>query len=77
LTVRKQGQKPVEYLVITLKDLTISGLTSGTSTDSDLIAETVSLNFAKFEVVYKSQKANGDPDKTVTATWDIAANAES
>lgn len=76
LTLRKSGTALVEYMKIAMKDVTISGVTTGTPGEGDLLTETVSLHFTKFQVDYTSQKATGAPDKTVVATWDIAGNVE-
>src|SRR5689334_20443527 len=45
LTVRKAGGDAVEYLKINLKDVTVSGVTSGAPGEGDLLTETISLHF--------------------------------
>src|SRR5262249_1831213 len=49
ITVRKAGEKPVEFLKITLDDVLISSAQSGGAGAIEP-QEQVSLNFAKFEV---------------------------
>lgn len=74
ITVRKAGENPVEYLKIKLSDVLISGVQHA-GHGSDLLSENLSLNFAKFQVEYQEQaadgKASGGP---VTMGWDVKAN---
>jgi type VI secretion system secreted protein Hcp len=74
VTVRKAGETPVEYLKIKLTDILISGIQHA-GHGSDLLTENLSLNFAKFNLEYQEQgadgKAKGGP---VTIGWDIKAN---
>lgn len=59
LTVRKAGDKPLEYLVISLKKVIITSVSTGGSGGEDRLTENVTLNFASFEVAYQPQSANG------------------
>jgi type VI secretion system secreted protein Hcp len=77
LTVRKAGEKPLEYLKITMHDLIVTSCTTGGSGGEDRITENVSLNFAKFKVEYTPQKKDGSGDAPVTIGWDIAGNVKS
>jgi len=74
LTVRKAGEKPLEYLKITMTDLIVTSVTTGGSGGEDRLTENVSLNFAKFKVEYTPQKKDGSGDAAVTASYDIASN---
>jgi type VI secretion system secreted protein Hcp len=76
LTVRKAGEKPLEYLKITLTDLIVTSVTTGGSGGEDRLTENVSLNFAKFKVEYTPQKKDGSGDAPVTVGWDIAGNVK-
>ena len=76
LTVRKAGEKPLEYLKITLTDLIVTSCTTGGSGGEDRLTENVSLNFAKFKVEYTPQKKDGTGDAPVTIGWDIAGNVK-
>ena len=62
LTVRKAGEKPLEYLKLTLTDLIISSVTTGGSGGEDRLTENVSLNFAKWKLEYTPQKKDGSGD---------------
>lgn len=74
LTVRKAGEKPLEYLKITLTDVLITSVSTGGSGGEDRLTENVSLNFAKVKVEYTPQKKDGAGDATLSMSWDIAKN---
>ena len=74
LTVRKAGEKPLEYLKITMNDLIVTSVTTGGSGGEDRLTENVSLNFAKFKVEYTPQKKDGSGDSAVEAAYHIAQN---
>jgi type VI secretion system secreted protein Hcp len=75
LTIRKAGGTPVEYLRITMIDILVTGIRPS-SRGQTYALENVSLQFAKFKVEYRPQKADGSADAPVLADWDIAANAK-
>lgn len=75
LTVRKAGDKPLEYLVITLKDLLVSSVQTGGSGGEDRLSENITINFASYEVAYQQQsKTGGAEGGQVFAKFDIAKN---
>jgi type VI secretion system secreted protein Hcp len=76
LCVRKAGDKPLEYIKITMNDLIISSLSSGGSGGEDRLTENISLNFAKFKYEYTIQKADGSGGATKETTWNIPKNIE-
>ena len=76
LTVRKAGDKPLEYIKITLDSVLVSSLSTGGSGGEDRLTENVSLNFARFKYAYSPQKADGSPDAAKEAGWDIAKNVK-
>jgi type VI secretion system secreted protein Hcp len=76
LTVRKAGEKPLEYLKITMTDLIVTSISTGGSGGEDRLTENVSLNFAKFKVEYTPQKKDGSGDAPITIGWDIATNVK-
>lgn len=60
LTIRKAGDKPLEYLVYDLETIMISGIQVGGSSGGDeRLTESVSLNFAKMKGKYTQQGADG------------------
>jgi type VI secretion system secreted protein Hcp len=76
LTVRKAGDKPLEYIKITLTNVLVSSVSTGGSGGEDRLTENVSLNFQKFKVEYTKQAEKGGKDATSEAVWDIAGNAD-
>ena len=61
LAHRKAGKGQQEYLIIKMNDVIITGVTLA---DSSVVAgsETVSMAFAKVDLEYKPQKADGSLD---------------
>ncbi len=77
LTVRKAGgDKPVEYIKITMEDIIVTSISTGGSGGEDRLTENVSLNFAKFVMEYTPQDQTGAAGTPIPTGWDIAANAE-
>jgi type VI secretion system secreted protein Hcp len=76
LTVRKAGDKPLEYLKITMEDAIVSSVSTGGSGGSDRLTENVTLNFARVKMEYVPQKPDGSGDAAVPMGWDIACNKE-
>lgn len=74
-TASKQSQQQA-YYVITLIDVLISSLQQSGSTGS-VPTESFSLNFAKLEVEYRSQNADGTGGTSTKASWNIQTNTHS
>jgi type VI secretion system secreted protein Hcp len=76
LTLRKAGGKEaVEYLVLTMKEIIISSVTAaGTDHEKERVKETITLNFAEFEVNYTPQDATGGKQAAIPAGYHIAQN---
>jgi type VI secretion system secreted protein Hcp len=74
LTVRKAGEKPLEYLVITMEEVMITSVSDGGSGGEDRLTENVTLNFARVKVEYKEQTATGGVGAQPKMGWDIAKN---
>lgn len=75
LTIRKAGEKPLEYLVIKLEKLLVSSASTGGSGGEDRLTENVTLNFAKVKVEYQEQDDKGGPKGgKVTYSWDVEQN---
>lgn len=73
ITVRKAGEKPLEYLIVKLTDILISGVQLA-GHGSDLLSESITLNFAKFSIDYTEQKPDGSGAAPKTMGWDVKAN---
>lgn len=69
LICRKAGDKPLEYMKIDLTDILVSSYSTGGSGSDDRIVESISLNFAKVEFKYFSQKHDGSADKDEKMTF--------
>lgn len=76
LTVRKAGEKPLEYIKITMKEVLVSAVSTGGSGGEDRLTENVTLNFAEFKVEYTPQKADGSGEAAIEAVWNIAENTK-
>ena len=73
ITVRKAGDKPLEYLKIKLTDILISGVQYGAH-GGTTITENLTLNFAKYEFAYTPQKADGSGGATDAIIWNVKEN---
>lgn len=76
LTVRKAGEKPLEYLIITMEEVMITSVSTGGSGGEDRLTENVTLNFAKVKVNYTEQTPTGGAGAKPQMGWDIAANVK-
>jgi hypothetical protein len=71
LHVRKAGEKPQEYLTITMEEAFISSFNDGGSDGSLLPTENATLNFAKIEFKYSQQEKDGSLGPANPKGWDI------
>ncbi|MFK3798139.1 Hcp family type VI secretion system effector [Pseudomonas sp. NPDC088444] len=78
LTIRKAGgTSPIEYMIITLKEVMIASYSSDAGCNDEIIPETISLNFGKVEVSYQPQKADGSKDGgAIKYGWNIRENVK-
>lgn len=76
LTVRKAGEKPIEYLKVKMTDVLVTSVSTGGSGGEDRLTENVSLNFAKVHVDYTPQKQDGSGDAAINMTWNIQENTK-
>ena len=75
LTIRKAGgDGPVEYLVLTMKGLMVSSVSTGGSGGEDRLTENVSLNFASVNFAYTPQTDTGGGDAVKEYGWNIPKN---
>src|SRR5436189_5351098 len=75
ITHRKAGKGQQEYLIIKMNDVIITGV-SLSDTESGLSSENVSIAFAKIDLEYKPQKADGSLDAGVHFKYDIKVHKE-
>jgi type VI secretion system secreted protein Hcp len=77
LTVQKAGgDKPLDYLKITLQDLMVTSVSTGGSGGEDRLTENVTLNFAKVKLRYVEQTAKGGAGDKPEVGWNIAENVK-
>jgi type VI secretion system secreted protein Hcp len=77
LTVRKAGEKPLEYIKITMTEVMVTSVSTGGSGGEDRLTENVTLNFAKVKVEYQKQDDKGAKDGgPAIFGWDIAGNVK-
>ena len=76
ITVRKAGKGQQEYLIIKMNDILITGVVPSGSGDGGGTAESVAMQFAKVDLEYKPQKADGSLDAGIHFKYDIKGNKE-
>ena len=75
ITRRKEGKGQQDYLIIKMNDIVITSVSLSDSSGG-AGAENVSLAFAKIDLEYKPQKADGSLDAGVHFKFDIKANKD-
>jgi len=76
LTVRKAGEKPLEYLIITMSDVLVTAVSTGGNGGEDRLTENVTLNFAVVKVEYAEQTATGTAGDKPKMGWNIKENVK-
>ena len=76
LTVRKAGEKPLEYLKIPMTQVLITSVSTGGSGGEDRLTENVTLNFASVKVEYVEQTKGGGTGDKPSMNWNIAENSK-
>jgi len=74
LFIRKAGEKPLEYMVITLTKVLVTGVASGGSQGSDRLQETIGLNFAQMKVDYDTQSDKGGKGSHFSMGYSVSEN---
>jgi type VI secretion system secreted protein Hcp len=74
ITVRKAGKGQQEYLTIKMTDVLIMSVAMSVAEDATSSAESVTLQFARVDLEYKPQKADGSLDAGLHFKYDIKAN---
>ena len=76
ITVRKAGQGQQEYLIIKMKDILVTSVSTSVSAEEGTTIESVVLAFAKVDLEYKPQKPDGSLDVGLHFTYDLKAQKE-
>lgn len=66
LTVRKAGERPLEFLVLTFRNAFVSSLSTGGSGGEERLTENVTLNFESLKYEYIKQNPDGSTSGTKT-----------
>lgn len=74
ITVRKAGDKPLEYLKYKLFDVMVSSVSHGGSGGEDRLVENLVLAFGKIEITYTPQKQDGSGDGPIITSYDVTKN---
>lgn len=75
LTARKAGKGQQDYLTFKFQDVLVSSFQTGGSEDSAFLpTDQVSLGFAKLEVEYKPEKADGSLGSAIRFGYDLKTN---
>jgi len=75
LTVRKAGEKPLEYIKFKLSDVLVSSYQVGHADGEEIPTDSFTLSCAKFQIEYQEQKADGSGVPGGQMGWDVKANA--
>lgn len=76
LVVRKAGEKPLEFLKITMGDVIVTQVSPSLKSTMRQARETVSLSFARVKEEYTLQNQQGGSGGTVSMSFDIQKNTE-
>ena len=71
LTARRAGKSQQEFLLYKFTSVLVTSFQTGGSEGSDMPHDSVSFDFAKIEVEYRPQKADGSLDAPIKAGWDV------
>jgi len=74
LTIRKAGEKPIDYVVIEMEKLMVTSVQPAGSPGDELVMEQVTFNFAKFKITYTAQDDEGNASDQYDCAWDIESN---
>jgi type VI secretion system secreted protein Hcp len=76
ITVRKAGKGQQEFLIIKMNDVIITSVDLSGTGEAPASAAHVALQFAKVDLEYKPQKADGSLDAGIHFKYDIKGNKE-
>ena len=76
LTVRKAGEKPLEYIKLELENILVSSISTGGSGGEERLTENVTLNFGIVKLAYKTQDDTGKQADGGDYAWNITENTK-
>jgi type VI secretion system secreted protein Hcp len=71
LTARKAGEKPLEYLIIKLKEVLVTGFQPSGSAGDVLPVQSFSLNFGAITFDYTLQREDGSKGETISRGFNV------
>jgi type VI secretion system secreted protein Hcp len=71
LTARKAGEKPLEYLIIKLKEVLVTGFQPSGSAGDVLPVQSFSLNFGEITFDYTLQREDGSKGETISRGFNV------
>jgi type VI secretion system secreted protein Hcp len=71
LTARKAGEKPLEYLIIKLKEVLVTGFQPSGSAGDVLPVQSFSLNFGAIAFDYTLQREDGSKGETISRGFNV------
>ncbi len=74
LTCRKAGEKPQNFLVVTMGDVLISSFQTGGSNAGEVPMDQISLNYSKIEIDYLAQDEKGITKSAAKKWYDLKTN---
>ena len=74
LTCRKAGEKPQNFMVVTMSDCLISNFQTGGSNGSEIPMDQISLNYSKIEIDYLAQDEKGITKSAGKKWYDAKTN---
>lgn len=76
LFVRKAGESPLDYLIITMDGVRIVNVYNGGESGQDRLHESVTMDFLKVCYQYTPQKEDGSADAPAQVCWDRETNSD-
>ena len=70
ITFRKSGEKPLDFLKVKLTEVLVSSMQFSGAAHGDKPMESLSLNFARYEMEYFTQKSDGTGEPGGNMGWD-------
>jgi type VI secretion system secreted protein Hcp len=75
MTLRKAGETPLDYIIITLTNVIVTSVSTGGSQGEESLTENITLNFSKYKYAYQPQSSSGGAEGGAIETeYDIALN---
>jgi type VI secretion system secreted protein Hcp len=76
LSIRRAGGKPLDYMVVTLKQVVVTSVSTGASGTDDRVQETISLNFSEITHQYTPQNKDGSGLGPIIKKYSVSQGKE-